>query len=607
MKNLKFLSVVFLTALILAGCGFGKMIPRYPEVTVKLENPDLENKGGKVEYKVTGTIPAKYMKKKATMTITPVLEYENGTYELPPIQLQGEKAKATGTVIPYKTGGNFSTSGSFDYKDQYEEAVIAAKAEAKLKKKTFVFENKKLGEGISNTSSRSALTPMLKEKADAGNGTNLIMGSHQYKPEYITSTGVIYFEVNRADLNMNLKLNKDKAAKEAVQKFIDFMAEGRIINKMVITGWASPEGEESNNEDLSKKRTEQGQKWFNQQFEKYLKEYAKKNKIKYKDMPKPELVFETKAAGEDWSGFEKAVEASTIAEKGQILNVVRSQPNNMMKEQKIKEMTDIYNEIKEAILPPLRRVEVSMICNKHKFNDAQIAEFVKTKFDTLNLEEALFGAYMTKSLAEKASIYEAIIAKEAYQTDWRAYNNLAAIQINSFLENGTISNLEKANNNLNKANAVSPNNGIVLNNMGIAEFLSGNRDAAIKKFEESQKATIEPVNQNYNLSLLKIAAGDYSGAKQMMNNRNCDYNMALVQLLEKNYTAAKSSLDCITNKDAKVYYLQAVLAARMNDATGVYANLKEAIDRDASYKKTAKKDAEFKKYKKAGEFQSLIQ
>ena len=45
MRKTKFLSVLFVTALLLAGCGFGKMIPRYPEVIVKLENPDLENKG----------------------------------------------------------------------------------------------------------------------------------------------------------------------------------------------------------------------------------------------------------------------------------------------------------------------------------------------------------------------------------------------------------------------------------------------------------------------------------------------------------------------------------------------------------------------------------
>ncbi len=607
MKNLKFLFVILSISLIVAGCGFGKMIPRYPEVTVKLENPDLENKGGKVEYKVTGTMPAKYMKKKSTMTITPVLEYENGRYDLPPIQLQGEKAKATGTVIPYKTGGSFSTSGAFDYNDLYEEAIIVAKSEGKIRKKTHTFEDKKLGEGIGNTASRSSLTPSLKEKADIGNGTNIILGSHQYKPEYISSTGTIYFEVNRYNLNMNLKLNKDIVAKDAVQSFLDFIAEGRIINKIVITGWASPEGEESKNDNLSKKRTEQGEKWFNQQFDNYLKSEAKKKNIKIKDIERPELVIETKAAGEDWSGFEKAVEKSSLTEKNQILNVVRSQPNSELKEQKIKEMTDIYNEIKEVILPPLRRFEVTMTCNKHLFDNDQIAEYVKTNPDTLNLEERLFGAFMTKDLDEKAEIYKEIIDNDKYQTDWRAYNNLATLQLNSFLNNGNINDLEKAKNNLDKANAISPNNGIILNNQAITEFLMGNRQIALEKFEESQKASIEPVNQNYNLSLLKIASGDYAGAKQMMNNKNCDYNMALVLLLEKNYTDAKASLDCIPNKDAKVYYLQAVLSARMNDTNGVMSNLKEAVSRDASYKKIAKRDAEFKKYKKTAEFQSIIQ
>jgi outer membrane protein OmpA-like peptidoglycan-associated protein len=606
MRKTKFLSVLFATALLLAGCGFGKMIPRYPEVIVKLENPDLENKGGKVDYKVTGSIPAKYMKKKATMTIIPTLIYEGGNYELTPIQLQGEKAKSVGTVIPYKAGGTFSSSGSFDYKDQYEEALIVAKAEAKLKKKSHTFDDVKLGEGISNTASRTGLMPTLKEKSDIGNGTNIILGSHQYKPEFATKTGVIYFEVNRYNLNMNLKLNKEQAAKDVVQQFIDFIAEGHVIDKIVVTGWASPEGEESRNQDLSKNRTAEGEKWFNKQFENYLKDYAKQNNLKYKDMPKPELVIQTKAAGEDWSGFEKAVEKSSIAEKNQILNVVRSQNSSEMKEQKIREMTDIYNEIKEMILPPLRRVEVAMTCNMNNFNDKEIAELVKTNPDTLKLEERLYGAFMTQKLNEKAIIYQAITETEEYQTDWRAYNNLGALQLNSYLENGNIDDLEKAKTNLNKANAVSPSNGIVLNNLAITEFLMGNRDIAITHFQESKNATIEPINQNYNLALLNIASGDYAGAKQMMNNKNCDYNMALVQLLEKNYTAAKTSLDCIQNKDAKVYYLQAVLAARTNNANDVIANLKEAIARDASYKATAKKDAEFKKFRKSSEFQALI-
>ena len=606
MKNFKFLSVLLLCAVLLFGCGLKKMVKRYPEVTIKMDTPLLENKGGKVEYKITGTVPAKYMKKKSTMTITPVLEYEGGTYALEPIQLQGEKAKATGTVIPYKAGGSFSATGSFDYKDEYQDAMLVASTQANLKKKSADLGKRKLDEGIANTSSRSGLNPTLKEKADVGNGTNIILATHDYKPEFISETGVIYFEVNKADLNMNLKMNKDEAAKAAVQKFVDFMAEGRVIDKMIITGWASPEGEESKNEDLSMKRTEQGEKWFNQQFEKYLKQYAKEKGINYKDIQVPELSFETKAQGEDWSGFEKAVEKSNIAEKNQILNVVRSQSDKTMREEKIRQMTDIYNEIKDAILPPLRRVEVTMRCNKNNFNDEQIAEFIESNPDTLNLNERLYGAYMQKDAAKKTASYAAITEKEEYQTDWRAYNNLASMQLSDYLETGNVESLENAKRNLEKADAVDPNNGMILNNMAIAEYLSGNKDAAIKKFEESQNAKKEAVNQNYNLALTKIASGDYEAARKMMNNKNCDYNMALTYILDKNYEAAKSNLDCLKNKDAKTYYLQAVLAARTADENGVYENLKEAIAKDASYKKMAKKDAEFKKYKKTSQFQALI-
>lgn len=606
MRNFKFLSIVLLCTVLLFGCGLKKMVKRYPEVTIKMDTPLLENKGGKVEYKISGTVPPKYMKKKSTVTITPVLEYEGGTYALEPIKLQGEKAKATGTVIPYKAGGSFSATGSFDYKDEYQEAMIVAAAQANLKKKSADLGKRKLDEGIANTASRSGLNPTLKEKADAGNGTNILLATHDYKPEFISETGVVYFEVNKADLNMNLKLNKDAAAKAAVQKFIDFMAEGRVIDKMIVTGWASPEGEESKNEDLSKRRTEQGEKWFNQQFEKYLKQYAKEKGIKYNDLQVPEISFETNAKGEDWSGFEKAVEKSNIAEKNQILNVVRSQSDKTMREEKIRQMTDIYNEIKEVILPPLRRVEVTMRCNKNNFNDTQIAEYVESNPDTLNLNERLYGAYMQKEAAKKTATYAAIVEKEEYQTDWRAYNNLASMQLSDYLETGNAESLENAKRNLQKADAVDPNNGMILNNMAIAEYLSGNKDEAIKKFEESQNAKKENVNQSYNLALTKISSGDYETARKMMNNKNCDYNMALTYILDKNYEAAKSNLDCLKNKDAKTYYLQAVLCARTADESGVYANLKEAIAKDSSYKKMAKKDAEFKKYKKTSQFQALI-
>lgn len=601
------LIVMGCSALILAGCGFGKMVTRYPEVKVTLNDPaDLETKGGKVEYKVQGTIPPKYLKKKATMTFTPTLEYNGGTYALNPITVQGEKAKASGTIIPFKTGGSFSSTGSFDYKDEYEDAAIYSSAVANKKKKSQDFPKVKMGEGISNTASRVGMMPTLSEKDAMGNGTYILYGPHAYKAEYLTQNGVIYFPVNNADVNWSLSLNKDKAAKENNEKFVNFLNEGRVINKVIISGWASPEGEESNNENLSEKRSKQGEKWFNQQYEKYLRDYAKKNNIKYKNLPKPELVYDIKASGEDWNGFETAVEKSSIAEKNQILNVVRSQSDASMREQKIREMTDIYNEIKDAILPPLRRVEVSLVCNKNNYNDEQIAELVVSDPSKLNLNERLYAAAKEQDLNKKMDIYKAIIAEKDYQTDYRGYNNLAALQLNDFLTTGNIASLNEAKENLEKAAAVSPSNGIVLNNQAVADVLSGNIMDAKSKLEQSQKAAVEPVNQNYNLGMYKILDGDYAGAQQMMNNKNCDYNMALVQVLNKDYTAAKSTLECIQNKDAQCYYLMAILAARTNNEPEVYANLRTAVERNAAYKAKAAKDAEFKKYKKSTTFQEIV-
>ena len=588
--------------LLLAGCGLGKMVPRYPEVSIKLDNENLENRGGQVAYQVKGTIPPKYMKKKATMTVTPTIEYNGQRIALAPIELQGQKAKAKGTVINYKQGGNFSATGSFEFKDGYEEANLVASSTAQKKKKSHTFPDVMLCEGICNSAALMDINPELSEKA--GNGTQLLYAEHGYKAEFLTNTATIYFDLNKADLNMNLKLNKSDAAKKAVADFAAFMKEGRVIDKIVITGWASPEGEESLNQGLSQKRAEQGKKWFDNEFDKYLRQYAKDNKIKYKDLKKPEIVFDVTSPGEDWSGFERDLQASNIAEKNQILNVVRSQPNSAMKEEKIRNMTDIYPTIADIILPPLRRVEVSMVCNKNMYNDAQIAEYMTSDPDKLSVNEKLYAAYMEKDLTKKEAIYKVIMEKE--EGDWRAYNNAAILEINKYIENGDNDGLTECMKNLEKAAAISPSNGIILNNQGVGLFLQGKKAEAMQKFAEAAKATTNPVGQDYNLAMNQIQSGDYAGAAKSMGNKTCDYNMALVQMLDKNYTAAQSTLECIAQKDAKTYYLAAVLAARTKKEAQVYSNLAEAVKLDASYKAKAKKDAEFKKYRSQSKFQEIV-
>ena len=226
MRKLVALSMVLTAALLMGGCGLGKMVKKYPEVTVTLDNPDLENKGGEVAYTIKGTIPPKYMKKKATMTFTPSLSVD-GEKVTPPfaiITLKGEKAKGDGITIPYKTGGTFTKSGTFKFDEKYETADIVVGAEANLKKKHHDFGDRNLGEGISNTSARANLTPRLTD--NAGSGTAFLLAPHNYKAEFIGRTATLYFDLNSANMNWSNPNNKTKAAKDSIKEFIDFMGTG---------------------------------------------------------------------------------------------------------------------------------------------------------------------------------------------------------------------------------------------------------------------------------------------------------------------------------------------------------------------------------------------
>lgn len=607
MKKLCLFSFAIAVTLLMTGCGFGKMVTKYPEVSVTLDNPDLENKGGEVAYTIKGTVPPKYMKKNATVTLSPTLKVDGNNVNPPftTIKLKGEKAKGEGTVISWKNGGSFTQTGTFKFDPSYEEAEIVAPAIAQIKKKsTTLNPEKSIGEGIANTSSRVGLQPRSTYDVTSG---NFIHSPHNFTPEFIGKTATIYFDLNSSNMNWSNPNNKKQDAKDSIKSFIDFLYNDNLIDRVVISGWASPEGEESNNQGLSERRFEQGKKWFQDQYEKYLKDYAKKNKIKLKDLQRPEFQYVNNAKGEDWDGFEAAIEKSNIAQKNQILNVVRSQANNDMREQKIREMTDIYPEIADAILPPLRRAEMQLICKKHEtYTDAELVSRVKTNPGEFSVNERLYAASVAATVEDQEAIYNALISDPTTQGDWRAYNDLGVLYLNKYYNNGSESDLDKAVSNFNKAAAISPDNGIVLNNLAVAEFLQGNHAAAKTNFEASQKAAVSPVNQDYALGMYSIMDGNYSQAAQQLSTRNCDYNTALIQLLQKDYNAAKTTLDCIENVDAKTAYLKAVLAARMKDENGVYSNLSTAIQLDPSYKKTAKKDAEFKKYKGTETFKNLV-
>lgn len=594
MKTVKLFAMVMMcAAIVFSGCGLKKMVKKQSQVTYSVNPDPMEAHGGKITMEIKGNYPKKYFSKKANLTIVPEVKAENGTtVKLNPIYLKGEKATGEGTTISYKNGGSFSSTQTVDYQPAFAVCTLNGNATATQGSKDATFDEIYFGEGTIATSERLATNPKLGYKKDLTDGSNYVLSDHEYTGQVIsTATGMIYYELNKDNLDLNLALNKKDENKQALNGLAEFTGKYPEIVSVDIVGWASPEGELNRNQELSSNRSKTAQKWFENEYDKYVKKVAKEQKVKAADIKK-DIKYNTDDKGEDWDGFLEAVAASNIKDKDQILNVIRSQADRDQKQQQIRNMIAIYNEI-DDILPGLRRAIIKVNCTDAK-TDAQIAKYASENPDSLTLSELLYSASLTEDLNKKTAIYEQAI--KLYPDDYRAYNDLACVKASQ-------GDYDAARELLDKANSLSPNNGIVLNNIGVLCLSQKNYDGARIAFAASEKAGF---NQSYNMGILDMKEGNYSSAASKMSNAKCDYNVALNQILNKNYSDAKSTLNCISNKTAADYYLLAIVGARTNDANEVYTNLKSACKMDAKYKVEASKDAEFKKFRDNAEFQNAI-
>ncbi len=593
-SSLKILAIIFIMSTILSSCGFKKMIKNYAKVNYEAVPAVLETQGGKIQVTIKGKVPAKYFHKKAAIEITPVLTYAGGSTTLKSIRLKGEKAEGEGTVISKKTGGSFTYTDVFDYKPEMNASVLNLNAKAVLKKKSATLSDVKIADGVIYTSERISITPELNYQSAPGSGTNIILASHGYEKEtFITKEGVIYFKVDQSNLDMNLPLNKKEENKAQLKAVNDFIRLGLKVKEVSINAWASPEGEESRNQNLSTDRSKIAKKWLNDQFASYKKAKAKEMKVKEKDVVLELPEFTMSALGEDWNGFMSAVESSVIKDKSVILNVVRSQSDVTRREQEIRNMTVIYKEIEDNILPSLRRAVITVKCYETKKSDEKIASLAITNPDSLDNKELFYAASLTSDLATKEKIYRNAI--RVFPQDWRGYNDLSAVLA---LQN----KMDEAKTMAEKANTMAPNNANVLNNLGVLALLSKDFTKAKSYFESSQKLG---VSQAYNLGLVKIKEGDYQGALTSFGSKTCDYNVALAQVLVANLTGAQQNLECIKDKNAAANYLLAIVGARSGNTTLMYEKLKLACN-DSALKAQAKEDREFLKYFNTSEFQNIV-
>lgn len=572
-QSLQILGLALATTVGFTACnGLAKLVKNADKITYKVTPDPLEMHGDSMVVSISGTYPEKIFPKKATVTTTPVIKYNGGEKALKPVVLIGEKVEGNGQKITNSKGGSFSyTSEKFAYTPEMKTATLEVKAVGQVKKKTKELPAKKIADG-------TIVTPLLVK-----NDEKPIMAKDNFvKTVPRTQTANIYFVINQSQVRGTELNNADmKALKDFVTTGL---AKGYNFKNMNVSAYASPDGELTLNGNLAENRAKETTKSMMAMF--------KDKKLKV-DAGTSEGFYNKVTTAEDWDGFKKAMEASSIPDKELILRVLTMYPDGEVREREIKNLSKTYVEVADKILPKLRRSVLTLNAEEKSRTDEQIKALAASAPDSLSVEEILYAATLTTDLNTKLDIYKKAQAK--YGTDWRTSNNVGYIYL---LQN----KLADAETNLKKADELSANNAAVKNNLGIVARWKGDRKKAMELYKSATSAGPEV---SYNMGIIEIQNGNYSTAVSNFGNNNT-FNAALAKLLNGNPDGVASTLDNSQEKEAAAsYYLKAIAGARQNKADVVTSNLKIAIQKDASYKQMAKDDAEFIKFRDNADFKSL--
>jgi len=428
-------------------------------------------------------------------------------------------------------------------------------------------------------------------------GSYLLFSKHEYQKEVKAERSAKFnfpknvFAIQEGEFN-----------KGDIVAIGEYLKQKYITDKVVIEGFASPEGPYARNVELSVNRSKEVQAWLTEQ----LKEAGYDN---YLDS----TFFDIRVTNEDWDGFKNSIQGKYSPEvTNQIITLVSAglDPNDL--EKQIMALVGGKDKV-EYILAPLRRATIKMAGYEKRRTDEEIdkiaADFIRGNGADLKTvyekEEWLYAVSRRQKMSGKKALLEAF--RDAFPTDPRAFNDLGVIA----LLNG---DLDAGANYLDKAYKLKKDDYGVLNNAGVAYLKQGKyRDA--KTVLENSIATTSSPEANFNLGVVLEKMARYNQAVEKFNLAGeldgAQYNAGLCKLLRGDVNGAKTSFNEAIRKTgdtmAEPYYGLAIAGARSKDASLMGANLKKACKIDGSNKDRARKDLEFRNYYTSAEFKAAVQ
>jgi outer membrane protein OmpA-like peptidoglycan-associated protein len=314
-------------------CDIERMARESKKITYRVDpDPLKEGEDGNVCFDVIVTIPGEYFEKKAVMNLKPYLAYEGGQIDIDPITFVGEKVKGEGDFrVNYKEGGEFTKHYCMPYQKEMANCELKGDPMFYVYDGT-IYPNQE--EIVKNTYFTRGATEHLADGVVAKKPMTVTKTVYDttYVDKYVAKCTYFF---NKDKYNIKDRKSLNNAADKAFKELLD-----AGVTDFRIEAWASPEGEEGHNNELSTNRYNVA--------EKQIKDLAKGKKV--------EITVKGGGNGEDIELFKQLVKDSNLKDKDAILNVINSSSNQR---QAVEDACRTYErQLEKDILPQIRRAEV---------------------------------------------------------------------------------------------------------------------------------------------------------------------------------------------------------------------------------------------------------
>ena len=546
-KTLKLLTLALLGIASVACAPAQKMAKMAENVITECNPSVLEVVAGQINADLSVTYPDGYFHPKAVLEVTPVIVYGNQELEGTTLYYQGEKVKDNFKVVP-SDGGTVREKIRFPYKEGMEDCYLELRGRVGYKGRYVYLPSRKVADGANTTYMLVKQDGLVPTKAD--NYQEIIS---------MTEEGQILYTINSSEV---------RSSQLSGQSIKDFQAaldeiaanERKTLAGTEIVAYASPDGGQKLNTNLSEQRANSAQKAWSSVTGK-------------RDAGDPEVM----SIGQDWEGFQELVSKSNIEDKELILRVLSMYSDPAVRENEIKNMSEVYKELKGEVLPELRRARFIANVEYKNYTDDELQALLNDNINVLDEEALLHVATLVDDLNKKVRIYNQAI--ERFGSD-RAQFNLGA----AYLEAGDLTRAAR------EFAKVKEQDADLKNATGVIALRNGDFVTAANCFAAAGDAI-----GNANMGIIDILNGNYAkAAQELADVPGCCHNTVLAYILTNQLDKAAAAMHC---QDPKVQYLGAIIAARKGDVGEMNTYLARA-NANAALAERSRKDVEFKAYRR---------